>query len=340
METTPSTVDRSDIVIIGGGPTGLFGAFYAGQRRMSVKIIDSLPELGGQLTALYPDKLIYDVAGFPEILARDLVNRLVEQAMKAAPEICLEEQLLAMDRLNEDWIAVTSNKDTHITRSVLIAGGIGSFAPRTMRTPGVETLTDRGVSHFVRHKESMRGKRVLIVGGGDSACDWALTLIDVAAHITLIHQRDVFQAHEESVERLLASSVDVRVSHELARVHGEKAVEGVTISDKRTGEEDYLQVDAVVLAIGFQAALGPIKEWSLNLDKNRIVVDSTMATNLPGIYAGGDIATYPGKLNLIATGVAEAAVAVNHAKAYIDPTAKVSPGHSSEKKESTGGADA
>ena len=195
--------DRFDITIIGGGPTALFGAFYAGLRQMSVKIVDSLPELGGQLSALYPEKLIFDMPGFPKVLAKDLVDRLVEQAMTYAPTVCLDERVVTLDHLDEPWIALTTNKQVHLTRSVLIAAGIGSFVPRSMPVPGIETFLDRGVYYALRDKELFRGKRVIVVGGGDSACDWSLELLDVAEKVTLHHRRDVFRAHEQRVSTIL-----------------------------------------------------------------------------------------------------------------------------------------
>jgi ferredoxin/flavodoxin---NADP+ reductase len=331
MSHETETADRYDITIIGGGPTALFGAFYAGIRQMKVKIVDSLPELGGQLSALYPEKLIFDMPGYPQVLARDLVSDMVEQAMKSSPEVCLEERILAMDHVTPEWIAVTSNRGVHITRTVLIAAGIGSFSPRNVSVPGIEKYMDRHIHYAVRDIERFRGKKVLIVGGGDSACDWAMGLLDVAEHVTLIHRRDVFRAHEESVSQLLDSDTEVRLFRTLKEVRGTDGLESVVVENTRDGIDEELDVDEVLLAIGFTASLGPILDWNLQIEsKKKIRVDSTMATNLPGVYAAGDIVTYPGKLDLIATGVAEAATAVNNAKHYIDPTAKVQPGHSSD----------
>lgn len=330
--TTESPVlNRYDITIIGGGPAALYGAFYAGLRQMSVKIVDSLPELGGQLSALYPEKLVFDMPGFPKILARDLASLLIEQAMTYSPTVCLDERVVALDHLDENWIALTTDRQVHISRTVLIAAGIGSFTPRNMPVPGIDTFLDRGVYYSVRDKETFRGKRVVIVGGGDSACDWALDLLGVAEHVTLIHRRDIFRAHEETVDRVLASSVEVRLFETLDEVIGDESVEQVRVRNLRDKTATVLDADAVLLAIGFTASLGPILGWNLNTErKRRIRVDSTMTTNLHGVFAAGDVVTYPGKLDLIATGVSEAAVAVNHAKRHIDPTAKIEPGHSSD----------
>ena len=330
MTTDVPESNRFDLTIIGGGPTALFGAFYAGLRQMSVKIIDSLPALGGQLSALYPEKFVYDMPGFPAVLARDLAAALTEQAMSADPTVCLEEQVLALDRVTPDWIALTTNRGVNISRTALIAAGVGSFTPRSIKVPGVDVFLDRGVHYFVRNKEELRGKRVLVVGGGDSACDWALNLLGIAKQVTLIHRRDVFRAHEETVHRLMGSPADVKLFRTLKEVHGTDSVEGATVEDARDKSTERLDADAILLTIGFTASLGPILDWNLNLERNKIRVDSTMATNLPGVFAAGDICTYPGKLDLIATGVGEAATAVNHAKNFLDPAAKIAPGHSSD----------
>jgi thioredoxin reductase (NADPH) len=250
--------------------------------------------------------------------------------MLSNPAICLEEQALTLDHVTPEWIAVTTDKAVHITRTVLIAGGIGSFMPRKLRAPGVEEFSGHGVYHFVKNKEQFRGQRVLIVGGGDSACDWAAGLQGIASHITLIHRRDVFRAHEENANLLTTLPISMKLFNELVEVHGDDRVRGATIEDNRTKTRERIEVDAVLLTIGFQASLGPISGWGLQLEGNSIRVDSTMATNLPGVFAAGDVATYPGKITLIATGVGEAATAVNHAKRYLDPTAKVAPGHSSD----------
>ncbi len=331
MDQELSAEHRSDIVVIGGGPTGLFAAFYAGMREMSVKIVDSLPELGGQLSALYPEKYIYDMPGFPRVKARSLIQNLVRQANTADLSVSLNEQAIALDRVTEDWLAIHTDKDVHITRTVVLCGGVGSFTPRKHKARGIDRFLDRGVYHFVKVPEVFRDKRVLIVGGGDSACDYALQLQGIARHITVAHRRDVFQAHEENAKQLMASSAELRLFSDLVAVNGNEAVESVTLREMKEKTESEMEVDAVILAIGFQASLGPILDWGLHIERGSIRVDSTMATNLPGVFAAGDIVTYPGKLKLIATAVGEAATAVNHAKTIIDPNAKVFPGHSSNK---------
>ncbi|MBN1659014.1 MAG: NAD(P)/FAD-dependent oxidoreductase [Anaerolineae bacterium] len=327
--------DVYDITIIGGGPSGLFAAFYAGLRGARTKIIDSLPQLGGQLAALYPDKYIYDLAGFPKVLAQEFVDRQVEQAMAFSPSIHLAERVMELKQREEEGRLlidlVTEPGNVHVSRTVIIAAGVGAFVPRKLDIPDLERLEGRGVFYFVKNLERFQGKRVLVVGGGDSALDWALALQGIAAQVTLAHRRDKFRAHEESVEQLLDSPSQVLLFHELKELHGDERLEAATVFDNQTGDEKTLDIDAVVLGLGFLANLGPIREWGCHLYKNSIEVDATMRTNLPAVYAVGDIATYEGKLKLIATATAEAAVAANYAKNYVDPSSRVYPGHSSNK---------
>ncbi len=324
--------DVYDITIIGGGPSGLFAAFYAGLRDAKTKIIDSLPQLGGQLAALYPDKYIYDIPGFPKVLARELVGRQVQQATQFSPTVCLEEKVIDLKPQTEGPILLRTEPGiVHVSRTVIIAAGVGAFVPRSLDLPDIKRMEGKGVYYSVNDLEQLRGKRVLVVGGGDTALDWAHTLLGVASEVTLIHRRGTFRAHEQPVREILDSTCRVLRFYELQALHGTEHVEGATVFDNKTGEEMTLDLDAVVLGLGFLANLGPIKTWGLDLDRNSIRVDQTFRTNLPGVYAVGDIATYEGKLKLIATATAEAAVAVNYAKSYVDPSATVSPGHSSER---------
>ncbi len=320
-----------DITIIGGGPTGLFAAFYAGMRGISAKIVDSLPELGGQLTALYPEKYIFDVGGFPKILAKDLARELTAQGLQFGPEVALDEEVHTLSR-NGDGFVLQGSSGEHRTKTVLIAGGKGAFEPRHLECPGYAELLGKGVYYAVKDPEAYRDKRVLIVGGGDSALDWTLMLKDRVASLTVAHRREGFRAHEKSVDDLMNASargqVDLRVFHEVREILGDGRVTGATIFDNRTDEDTTLQLDAVLTFLGFKPDLGPMKSWGLELDKNRILVDQVMETNIPGVYAAGDIVGYEGKLDLIATGFAEACIAVNNAVHRIDPTARVNPGHS------------
>lgn len=327
--------DRRDITIIGGGPTGLFAAFYAGMRGASVRIIDSLPELGGQLMALYPEKYIYDVGGFPQITGKALAESLIEQGTQFEPELRLEEQVQELVRDDEGFTLVTDG-GRYPTRTVLIAAGKGAFSPRILECPGYQELLGKGVEYHVRDPSRYEGRRVLIVGGGDSAVDWALALKDLARSLVLIHRREGFRAHAHSMQQLHeaveSGRVDLRTYHEVREIHGDTGVSAITIYDNRTDEDTRLEVDAVLALIGFRPDLGPLAGWGLDLDRNTIRVGPTMATNLEGVFAAGDIVTYEGKLELIATGFAEAAIAVNHAVHHIDPKARVNPGHSTNLK--------
>jgi ferredoxin/flavodoxin---NADP+ reductase len=324
-----------DCTVIGAGPTGLYAAFYAGMREMSVKIIDSLGDLGGQVTALYPEKFIYDVAGFPAVKGKDLVAQCVQQGLQFGATVCLGERVETLERQPDGTFLLTGDKSTHRTRTVIISAGVGAFTPRKLpNAEELDALEGKSVFYFVRDPEQFRDKDVLIVGGGDSAMDWALNLEPVARSITLIHRRDRWRAHEDTVRKVLSSTVDVETFHEVRRVHAEDGtLSGVTIFDNRNGDERYVKVDRIVMCLGFIANIGPIRTWGLTIVDGGLAVDSTMATNVPGVFAAGDIARYTGKLNLIATGFGEAATAANHAKAFIDPHSRAFPGHSSERSD-------
>lgn len=327
--------DVSDITVIGGGPTGLYAAFYAGMRERSVRIIDSLPELGGQLMALYPEKYIYDVGGFPRVLARDLAQALIAQASQFCPDVVLDEEIDALTR-EGDTLLLHGRDRVFPSRTVIVAGGKGAFEPMKLSCPGYQEFLGRGVHYAVPDVEAYRGKRVLLVGGGDSALDWALTLKGVAVEVLLIHRRDGFRAHERTVALLHqahdAGELTFQPFHEVREIRGEEVVDSVVVFDNRTGEEKRLDVDAVLTFLGFKPDLGPIGRWGLDLNGNRVVVNGLMETNLPGVFGAGDIVDYEGKLDLIASGFAEAATAVNSAVQYVDPEARKSAGHSTSLK--------
>jgi thioredoxin reductase (NADPH) len=328
----PATDELFDLTIIGGGPVGLFGAFYAGLRQLKTKIIDSLPELGGQLNALYPEKYIFDMPGFPKILARDLAKQMIEQGTRFQPAVCLDEKVLHLKHEEDETITLTTQTGTHHTKTIIIATGAGAFSPTKLDNASLNALEGKGVFYFVKDKSSFAGKRLLIIGGGDSALDWAMNLEEFAEKITLIHRRDVFRAHEESVDWLLnRSQVDVKLWYELQEAHGnENGVCGATILNSKTKETETIEVDAILLNLGFKADIGPLRDWGVDLHgSKKVVVNGFMETNLPSVYAAGDIAHYEGKLDLIATGVGEICLAVNCAKIKIDPKAKLFPGHSS-----------
>ncbi len=328
--------DVYDITIIGAGPTGLFGAFYAGLRQMKTKVIDALEEPGGQVAVLYPEKYIFDVPGYSRILAKDLVKNLVEQAFQARPTVVLGEKVTSFQKQDGVFELATDTGAKHYTKTILIAAGVGAFAPNKLEAEGVPTYEGKGIYYFVRDKSVFRDKRLLIVGGGDSAVDWALNMKDTARKITLVHRRDVFRAHEQSVTDLMHSNVEIKLFYEVKKVIGDgKTVKQAVIFDNRSKEEATLDVDAILVNIGFRADLGPIKNWGLEINGREIVCNGRMETKVPGVYVAGDIAgpTDTVKLNLIATGYADAAIAVNVAKAYVDPNSKIFPGHSSEMKQ-------
>jgi len=318
-----------DVTMIGAGPAALFGAFYAGLRGMSVELIDSLSQPGGQLTALYPEKFIYDVPGFPAVLAKTLVGELIRQVGQYRPTLSMNERVEMLRPTDEDTFELVTDKRRHLARSVVICAGAGSFTPKKLPNVNCDEYEGKGLCYFVRNMSMYRGKRVVIIGGGDSAVDWALNLQRVTDDITLVHRLGTFRAHEDSVKKLFDSPVKIKRFCELKRVHGDGFVERATIQNNKTGQTEELAADVILINIGFATSLGPIHDWGLVLDGNGIVVNSKMETNIPGVYAAGDVASYPGKLKLIATGFGEAATAVNHAKTFIDPKSKSFPGHSS-----------
>lgn len=324
--------DIYDLTIIGGGPTGLFAAFYAGFREMRTKIIEAMPELGGQLVTLYPEKYVYDVAAHPEILSKDLARLLVEQSQRYHPTVCLEEQVQTFEKRGNIFRLGTTRGE-HYTRAILVSAGVGSFAPNRLPAHNADKFEGRGVYYFVRDKAAMSGKRLLIVGGGDSAMDWVLNLRDTAKSIVLVHRRDTFRAHEASVKKVLESGIPIYLWTELKEVMGDNEVTGAVIVNTRTKEERLLDVDVILGNIGFKADLGPLRDWPLEFVGRDIRVDGRMATSVPGIFAAGDVAMPDGavKLNLISIAFAQAVTAVCSAKVYIDPSAKLFPGHTSER---------
>ncbi|HTA72746.1 MAG TPA: NAD(P)/FAD-dependent oxidoreductase [Gemmatimonadaceae bacterium] len=334
-----TTHELTDLTIIGAGPTGLFALFYAGMRGATARVIDALPELGGQLAALYPEKDIFDVAGFPRILAKDLIKSLAEQAgrfhpntSKASPYF-LNQRVHALEEDGGHFTLVTET-DRFPSRSIVIAAGIGAFTPRRLPQPFAEQWYGKGIHDAVTNPEQFRGQRVVILGGGDSAFDWATQLLDKAASVTLVHRSDRFRAHGATVRQLQTAVQEGRAAlhtfHDLAGICGDNGhLTGVTLRDSKTKTTREVPADAVLAMLGYHSDIGPLAEWGMRLENHEIVVSSTMETGRPGIYAAGDITTYPGKLKLIATGFSEAAIAVNQAVHWIYPDKKVAPGHSS-----------
>ena len=309
----------TDLLIIGAGPTGLFSAYYAGFRGLRVAVVDSLPELGGQITAMYPEKAILDVAGFPSVKGRDLVEGLVAQAATADPTYLLDRTATTLEH-GEDQVVVTLDDGTRVTAgAVLITVGHRQVQPAAAagrRRAG----SGAGMEFFVPSFAPYAGKDVVIVGGGDSAFDWAQHLEPIAASVTLVHRRDAFRAHERTVAAVKDSSVEIITNAQVTELRGDGHLEEVEISVD--GEEPRtLKAQALVAALGFIADLGAIQQWGLESPQKRhVVVDSSMRTNLPRVFAAGDITDYPGKVRLIAVGFGEAATAVNNAAVVIDPS--------------------
>jgi len=267
------------------------------------------------------------------VLAKDLAKSLSDQALQFHPIVRLGEQVLTLNRPGQQiHFDIGTTRGKYAARSVLISGGMGAFSPKRLSIPDPDSYYGRGLHYFVQDLKSLHGQRILIVGGGDSAVDWANMLSPHAAQITLIHRRDQFRAHEDSVKKMRQSSVKIKTPFELKSVAGHPRIERAVIFDNKTKVEEQLEIDALLVNIGFDNALGPIADWGLNLEGGQIIVDSMMQTNRPGVFAAGDIATFPGKLKLIATGFGEAAIAVNYAKHYLDPTANIYPGHSTGMK--------
>lgn len=316
-----------DITVIGGGPTGLFATFYAGMRNMKVKIIDSLHQLGGQLSELYPDKYIYDVGGFPKVLAKDLVRDLVKQAEYASPEICLAETVLEVKQ-EDEYFSLVTNKGVHYSKTILITSGIGAFEPRKLNVSNAKEYGETNLHYQIKNINNFKNKKVLVCGGGDSAVDWSLMLKDIATEVTLCHRRSEFRAHESSVNALLKSNVSIKAPYVIKELLGDTTgIHRVIIVDKN-GVEEAIEVDHVIVNYGSVSSLGPIKNWDLDMEKNSIIVNTKMETNIKGIYAAGDICTYEGKVKLIAVGLGEAPIAINNAKSFIDPSSRVQPLHS------------
>jgi ferredoxin/flavodoxin---NADP+ reductase len=317
-----------DVAIVGAGPTGLFAAYYAGFRGLSVAVIDALPEPGGQVTAMYPEKMIFDVAGFPSIKGRDLVANLVAQVAPFNPTYLLGVRAEKLSYSDDGRPSLTLFDGSTIQcGAVLITGGLGSFTSRPL--PAADAFHGEGLVYFVPHLDDLAGHDVVIVGGGDSAFDWALALSPLAKSVTLVHRRDKFRAHASTVSRVQALPVEIIVNAEVTQILGEDRVTGCVVTPKGA-EPRKLPADTVVAALGFTADLGPLTSWGLEISKRHITVDTTTATNLPRVFAAGDISDYPGKVRLIAVGFGEAATAVNNAAIVIDPSAHLFPGHSSD----------
>ena len=353
-----------DITIIGAGPSGLFTAFQAGMYEATVRIIDSMPEPGGQLTALYPEKYIFDAPGFTKITAKELAGNLFAQANQFSPEIRLNETVIEIkqvchpefisgsqampgheilkqvqddrkDDVGDDRFEVVTDKGRYLSKTVIIAAGLGAFKPRSLGRPGIDRFEGKGVYYAVREKDFFKGKDIVIAGGGDSAFDWAVNLLDVAKSIVIVHRTDTFRAHPNSIKQVSEYTSQGRIKiftpYEIKEAAGNERLEKVILSDS-SGNEVTLQADALLLMLGFTSDLGPIGKWGLEIDDSRVKVGQNLETNRRGIFAVGDIANYPGKLKLILTGFSDGAQAVKSTVPYIRPGDKLRHVHSTSSK--------
>lgn len=310
-----------DITIIGGGPVGLFTAFYAGLRGMTVEIIESLSELGGQPAILYPEKVIYDIPAFPAITGAELTENLIKQVSRFDDRltVSLKEEVLSFEKV-ESVFEITTNKRKHFSKSIIIACGNGAFAPKTLGLINEDSFSDQNIFYNVHKLDQFAGKKVVICGGGDSAVDWALALYGLAESVTIVHRREAFRAHEHSVELLKASGVAIVTPYIPIAVEGENGSANKLVIKKVKGEETKsLDLDALIVSYGFSTSNKNLKNWNLDYKRTSINVSPLFETNQEGVYAIGDAADYPGKVDLIATGFGEAPTAVNQAINYIYP---------------------
>ena len=319
----------TDILIIGAGPTGLFAVFEAGLLQLKCHLIDALGQAGGQCSELYPKKPIYDIPGFPEVLAGDLVENLMQQIAPFQPGFTLGERAETLERTEDDFFIVTTNKGTqHKAKVVAIAGGLGSFEPRKPEIEGIERFEDKGVAYLIKEPEQYRGKRVVIAGGGDSALDWSIFLANIASEVHLVHRRNEFRGALDSVEKVIelkkAGKIKVYTPSEVNEIKGKDALEAIVLENVQTGLSTEIECDAFIPLFGLSPKLGPLADWGLEIEKNAIKVDNTYdyQTNIEGVYAIGDVNTYPGKLKLILCGFHEATLMCQSAYQRIHPDKK------------------
>lgn len=320
---------QTDICIIGAGPVGLFAVFEAGLLKMRCHLVDALPQVGGQLSEIYPKKPIYDIPGFPDILAGDLVKNLMKQIEPFKPGFTLGERVDGLQQ-NEDgsFVLTTSEHTTIHCKAVVIAGGLGCFEPRRPDVEGLERFEGKGIAYMVLDPEKFRGKRVVLAGGGDSALDWAIHLSGIASELSLIHRSETFRGAPDSTEKVFElareGKINLVLNSNIASVQGNGKLESVIVLDK-DNNETVIPTDNLIPLFGLTPKLGPIADWNLNVDKNAIEVDTfDYSTNIPGIFAIGDINTYPGKLKLILCGFHEGALMAQSAFKFVYPEQKLS----------------
>jgi len=320
-------MDIYDITIVGAGPAGMFAAFYAGMRNAKTKIIDTLPQLGGQLTTLYPEKYIYDIPGYPKIKADELAQNLEKQLTMFNHRYCLQEEVISLN-YQEDFIEIVTNQRTHYSKAVILALGNGSFQPRKLKLEQAESFENNGIDYFITDLMKYAGKKVAVAGGGDSAVDWALMLEPIAKEVFIIHRRGNFRAHEHSMQQLKNSSVQILTPYIIRDVSGDKNLDSLHLQVDKSEETVDLAIDYLIVNYGFSTNLN-LKDWQINSNRRGIPVNSDMKSSQEGIYCCGDITSYDGKVDLIATGFGEAPTAVNNALHYIDPKNRTQPMHSS-----------
>lgn len=314
-----------DITIIGGGPVGLFTAFYAHLRQAKVKIIDSLPQLGGQPAILYPEKAILDIPAFPSLTGQELTDNLLAQLEPFDTAICLNETLIGLEK--GEVITLTTNKGQHLTKALIIAMGGGAFRPRPLELENADQFAN--IHYHVSNLQQYADQEIVVLGGGDSAVDWALAFEKIAKKTSLIHRREAFRALEHSVADLKASDVNILTPYIPSQVKGQGDIATELVVQKvKSGEQITIPFDQLFVNYGFKSSVGTLKEWGLDLKRHRIIVNQKQETSIPGVYAVGDCCFYEGKVDLIATGLGEAPTAVNNAMHFINPTERVQPKHS------------
>ncbi len=318
-----SNDDLYDVIVIGGGPIGLFAVYYAGFRDLRVKMLEATEALGGQVSLLYPDKFIYDMPGFRSVNGKEMIGNLVAQATQFNPTICLGERVLHIERMSSQQFEIITDRGRHLGKAVIIATGIGAFSPNKLNVPGVPEFEGKGLYYYVREPLDFKGQRIVIIGGGDTAVDWALHLKDIASKTYLVHRRDVFRAHERSVEALMASNIERRLWSELVEVEGDDRVRKVVLKNSQTNAVETIDCDSLLVLIGYKADLSIVKQWGIAMDGRGISVDSNYETSVPGIYSAGDVASPRDTLkqNLLVVGFAQGTTCVNRIKKILSPGA-------------------